>query len=36
MEPQVVQKIKALYPMDKAMGYSAGQIRGAITLKKEL
>lgn len=36
MDPKVVQKIKALYPMDKAMGYSTGQIRGAITLKKEL
>jgi Protein of unknown function (DUF3365) len=36
MEPVVLQKIKTLYPMDKATGYSAGQIRGAITLKKDL
>lgn len=36
MEPVVLQKIKSLYPLDKAMGYTEGQIRGAITLKKEL
>ena len=29
-------QIKSLYPLDKAMGYTEGQIRGAITLKKEL
>lgn len=34
MDPLVLQKIKTLYPLDKATGYSVGQIRGAITLKK--
>lgn len=29
-------KLAALYPEDRAVGYSAGQIRGAITLKKPL
>lgn len=30
----VATKIKALYPEDKATGYAAGHIRGAITLRK--
>lgn len=30
----VAAKIKALYPEDKATGYAAGHIRGAITLRK--
>ncbi|MEN9373397.1 MAG: hypothetical protein RIR79_949 [Pseudomonadota bacterium] len=30
----VAGKIKALYPEDKATGYVAGKIRGAITLRK--
>ncbi len=34
MEPEVMEKIKALYPDDKATGYALGQLRGAITLRK--
>lgn len=34
MDPQVLQKIKTLYPLVKATGYSVGQMRGAINLKK--
>ena len=30
----VAAKIKTLYPEDKGVGYSTGQIRGAITLRK--
>ena len=36
MQPAVLNKIQTLYPADKALGYRAGQIRGAITLKKVL
>jgi hypothetical protein len=36
LSPAVRAKLAALYPQDKAVGYSAGQIRGAITLKKPL
>ena len=36
LTPAVRDKLAALYPHDKAVGYSAGQIRGAITLKKPL
>lgn len=32
--PEVAERIKAMYPADKAVGYSLGQIRGAITLRK--
>jgi Protein of unknown function (DUF3365) len=32
--PDVAERLKALYPADKAVGYSLGQIRGAITLRK--
>ncbi|MRR09746.1 DUF3365 domain-containing protein, partial [bacterium] len=32
----VKAKLAELYPEDKATGYSAGQIRGAMTLKKPL
>lgn len=32
----VKAKLAELYPEDKATGYSAGQIRGAMTLKKSL
>ncbi len=36
ISPEVAEKIHALYPADKAVGYSLGQIRGAITLRKAL
>ena len=36
LAPDVTAKIQALYPDDKATGYSIGQIRGAITLRKPL
>lgn len=34
--PDVAEKIKAMYPADKAVGYSVGDIRGAITIRKAL
>jgi hypothetical protein len=34
MKPAVVEKLKALYPDDKATGYAPGQIRGAMTIRK--
>jgi Protein of unknown function (DUF3365) len=34
--PAVQAKLKELYPDDKAVGYAAAEIRGAITLKKPL
>lgn len=34
LAPGVKEKLKTLYPDDKGVGYSPGQIRGAITLKK--
>ncbi|MDK9724162.1 MAG: DUF3365 domain-containing protein [Sterolibacteriaceae bacterium MAG5] len=34
--PAVKAKLDALYPEDKAIGYGAAEIRGAITLKKPL
>lgn len=36
LAPGVAAKLKELYPDDKAVGYSSGQIRGAITAKKPL
>lgn len=36
LSPAVREKLAALYPQDKAVGYSAGQIRGAITIRKPL
>ena len=36
LSPAVKEKLAALYPQDKAVGYSAGQIRGAITIRKPL
>lgn len=32
----VAEKIKAIYPADQAVGYSVGDIRGAITLRKAM
>jgi hypothetical protein len=34
LAPGVAERLKTLYPDDKAVGYSLGQIRGAITLKR--
>jgi hypothetical protein len=34
LQPEVIEKIRALYPDDKGTGYSLNQIRGAITLRK--
>ncbi len=36
LAPAVRAKLAELYPQDKAVGYSVGQVRGAITLKKPL
>jgi len=36
LSPAVQAKLKELYPEDKATGYQAAEIRGAITLKKPL
>lgn len=36
LAPGVAAKLKELYPDDKAVGYFAAQIRGAITAKKPL
>jgi len=33
MSAAVQEKLKALYPEDKAVGYAPGQIRGAMTSK---
>ena len=34
LTPAVLEKLKALYPDDKAVGYRPGDIRGAITIRK--
>ncbi|OYY60407.1 MAG: hypothetical protein B7Y51_11840 [Burkholderiales bacterium 28-67-8] len=34
LAPGVAERLKALYPEDRAVGYSLGQIRGAMTLKR--
>jgi hypothetical protein len=34
LAPGVADRLKALYPDDRAVGYSLGQIRGAMTLKR--
>ena len=34
LAPGVAERLKALYPDDRAVGYSLGQIRGAMTLKR--
>ena len=36
LSPAVKEKLSALYPQDKATGYSTGQIRGAMTIRKPL
>jgi len=32
----VSERLHTLYPADKATGYTVGQIRGAITIRKAL
>ena len=34
LTPAVKEKLKALYPDDKAIGYRPGEIRGAMTIRK--
>jgi hypothetical protein len=34
LSPAVTEKLKALYPDDKAVGYRPGDIRGAMTIRK--
>ncbi|HSN45370.1 MAG TPA: DUF3365 domain-containing protein [Casimicrobiaceae bacterium] len=34
LTPAVIEKLKALYPDDKAVGYRPGEIRGAMTIRK--
>jgi hypothetical protein len=36
VSPAVKARLKDLYPDDRAVGYQAGEIRGAITLKRPL
>jgi len=36
IDPKTAATLDALYPQDKARGYTAGQVRGAFTLKKKL
>ena len=36
MAPEVKARLSELYPNDKATGYSEGQIRGALTVKRPL
>ena len=36
IKSEVAEKIKALYPDDKGVGYDIGQIRGAITIRKTM
>lgn len=36
LEPDVRARLKELYPHDKAIGYSVGMMRGALSLKKPL
>lgn len=36
MSPDVLQRLRAEYPNDRATGYRAGQVRGAVTVKRPL
>lgn len=36
LDPVVQQKLKQLYPQDKATGFKAGDIRGAFTIKQSM
>jgi hypothetical protein len=34
LSPAVSARLKELYPEDRAVGYTVGQIRGAMTIKR--
>jgi hypothetical protein len=36
LAPSITEKLAADYPKDRATGYSVGQIRGAVTVKRLL
>ena len=36
LKPEVISKLQTNYPADKGTGYSIGQIRGAMTIRKAL
>ncbi len=36
LSPAVRERLAALYPADRAVGYKVGEIRGAVTIKKPL
>lgn len=36
MQPATLERLKQLYPQDKATGYTLGQIRGAMTIRKPM
>lgn len=36
LKPEVTTQLQKLYPNDKAVGYSIGQIRGAMTIRKAM
>ena len=36
LKPEVISKLREIYPNDLATGYSEGQIRGALTVKRPL
>jgi hypothetical protein len=36
LKPEVAAKVKELYPEDQAVGFAAGQLRGAFTLSRPL
>jgi hypothetical protein len=36
IQPELLEKIKALYPQDKAVGFNLGDLRGAFTVREAL
>jgi len=36
LKPEIASKVKELYPEDQAVGFAAGQLRGAFTLSRPL
>lgn len=36
IQPELLEKIKALYPQDKAVGFNVGDLRGAFTVRETL
>ncbi len=36
IQPEVLEKINALYPQDKAVGFNVGDLRGAFTVRETL